>query len=221
MAQVAMGLSSVCAVKRDGTVWCWGNDRLIPGGRSEVPAQTALTEVASITGLNGSWWVRSRDGAARVIANDAAFPAGAEVARNEWGFHACYRLPDATMRCEGANPSGVLGDGRSSGDLRARFAAVDPGLCGVQQIATGIDQSCALLVDGAVWCWGAGVFSPSSGLLEDCRGASTTTRCVPRPSRVAIDRVLHIAVGPSRNCAIRDDHSVWCWSAGDPARVDW
>ncbi len=71
----------------------------------------------------------------------------------------------------------------------------------IASVAVGRESSCAVAVDGAVYCWG----SDAMGLL----GASLPQ---PRPVRVPqLDLVEDIGFGSQHACALRRDGSVWCW----------
>lgn len=134
---VAVGASHGCAVVRDGAVACWGNNahgQLGDGTQQDREAPTV------VPGL----------------------PAAAKVACSE--SHTCAILADATVRCWGDNLWGQSGLDRSerfpssAGPVRAGDRAASPtvveGLAGATAIALGTGRSCALLGDGAVWCWG-------------------------------------------------------------------
>jgi hypothetical protein len=92
-------------------------------------------------------------------------------------------------------------------------------------IAIGNYNTCAVLFDRTVWCWGDG----ANGAL----GCPTAAPCAfrgsaSRPQRVGgLDGVERVFVGVWGACALRVDHSVWCWGTlapgldGTLARVAW
>ncbi len=84
VTQVSGSLENGCAVLRDATAWCWGDNgagQLGDGTREE-----------SRTGVR----VRDLNGVVQVVATTG---------------HACARLDDGTVWCWGFNGNGQLGDG--------------------------------------------------------------------------------------------------------------
>jgi alpha-tubulin suppressor-like RCC1 family protein len=106
----------------------------------------------------------------------------------------CARMPDATVRCWGANDGGALGNKRATGD--SPTPAPVPGLTGVAQIAAGGDQVCALASGGAVSCWG--------GDFGDA------------PSAIAgLTDAVQLAAGQRHVCARTKPGGVVCWGEDD------
>ncbi len=64
----------------------------------------------------------------------------------------CALTTDAKVACWGRNDQGQNGSGSSSATVAT--PTLVSGLSGVQQVAVGLDHACALLQDGATWCWG-------------------------------------------------------------------
>ncbi len=215
---------SVCAVRRDGSVWCWGGPDLpYPPGTAATPAPVpGLSDVVWMRGMLIGWIVRLRDGRYQLLNRPGStieIPAQAEVADGMFNSHVCYRLPDATVRCVGVNANGKVGNGGSSwpGDVTE---PVDPGLRGVRSIVTGAYHTCVLMEDGAVRCWGDG---RAGGLGVDttdrCVGINEPGECMTRPTLIpGIDHVDRLFLGVWGTCALRTDRSVWCWGTLGPTR---
>ncbi len=117
---------SSCALKNDGTVWCWGNNGLSQlgnggGANQNVPVQ--------VTGLN-------------------------DVKKLSAGYgHSCALKNDGTMWCWGYNNRGQIGNGTlvsQSTPVKASTASMEP----IIDIGVGQDHSCALSNAKEVWCWG-------------------------------------------------------------------
>lgn len=77
------------------------------------------------------------------------------------GSHACAALYDGTVRCWGSNDFGELGNGTvgqassSPVTVRVRLGLTTRVLTGVVAVSASANElSCALLVDGRVFCWG-------------------------------------------------------------------
>ncbi|EYF03334.1 RCC1 domain-containing protein [Chondromyces apiculatus] len=90
-----------------------------------------------------------------------------------------------------ACPSGTVGDPYAG--CEARYKG----------IASGSYHTCALRVDGAVVCFGAG----GNGRLGNGLGANQAT-----PVRAgAASNWAHLAAGASHTCGIKENGNVWCW----------
>lgn len=216
---LAAGSHAICAVRRDGTVWCWGRgDDLLPATGSPTPMRvTALSDVMRLWPLFGGWLVLRRSGGyvaygvGRGTVVGLTIPPEARI-DSESGpapvWHLCYRQGDGSVRCVGQNFQGQLGNGVTTADTTFAVEPVDPGLCGVRSIVGGTLGSCALMADRSVQCWGDGV---------------------TRPAPVAgLDGVEALFLGYLGRCALRVDHSVWCWgrwspfaAAPTPTRIEW
>jgi alpha-tubulin suppressor-like RCC1 family protein len=201
---VAVGMGTVCALRVDRTVWCWGADHKpypvgTPGRghavlRSPVPIQ--------IEGLADVEQIR-----------------GAET-------HTCARKQDKTLWCWGHNESGQLGNGTFTHSVRAVQVQ---GLSNVGLFEGGRNHTCAVgTVGGAqgLWCWGRGGTSghqegstPTAGL-----GKLGNNNVVDQPTPVAVDlsvaaasgqTVRSLATGSYHSCIVMSDDTVWCWGRND------
>jgi len=84
-----------------------------------------------------------------VITDASAVFAGPAVAAGT--NHTVVQTDTGTVWTWGANASGQLGDGTTTGRLTPTSIAIT----GVMAIAAGGDSSYALKTDGSVWAWGA------------------------------------------------------------------
>ena len=126
--QVATGFLFTCALRGDGTVWCWGDNF------HGMLADGTLIERATP--------------ARALIVGDDVEEITAGIA------HACARTRAGTVRCWGANYWGQLGGGTFDDDRASRVSTV-LNLDNVVKIsAGGGSMTCALRRDGSVWCWG-------------------------------------------------------------------
>jgi alpha-tubulin suppressor-like RCC1 family protein len=175
--------TTVCAVAGDNA-WCWGrgdsgqigNGRPIDS-RYAVPVLVSGT-TARLTGVR------------RVAAGM---------------LHACAVRNDGTVWCWGSNWFNV--DALTRGTTAA--AVQVQGLVGEAiDVQVGFHLSAALMRDGTVWFWGD---NPDGSFGE---GAPMVLN-QPRRARLAdgsvFDRVTQVRIGNGRHCALRDDHTVWCW----------
>ncbi len=74
----------------------------------------------------------------------------------------------------------------------------------VAAVDAGDLHSCALTLDGRVFCWGVNEF----GELGD---GTETDRFSPDVAVVGIDDAISASAGIRFSCAVRVDRTVWCW----------
>ncbi len=178
---LAAGEEHTCVALADGRVQCWGsnvNGQLGTGHPSYSPQYRAVF----VTGLAG-----------KVI----------DLAAGSW--HTCALLENGHVQCWGANNTGQLGDGSTTG--RARPVTVQlPGPA--TWITAGCNHTCTLLRDGRMYCWGWNNYKQ----LGD---GTTMTR--PRPVRVTAvsGQGVTIEAGCVHTCAAYVDpqgqRQVSCW----------
>ena len=215
MVQADDGQGHTCAVRSDGSVWCWGRNR--NGQLGDGTATRHLTPV-QVKGLTG------------VIQVAAGYE------------DTCAVRSDGTVWCWGDNGEGEIGDGTHNAALTPVEV---PGLTGVRQVSAGWWFNCALRTDGTVWCWGEIVPSlvpvqvtGLSGVVAQvaageghvcarlesgavlCWGwnafgqlgdGTTVSRSQPAPVVGLPGPVTWIKAGAGHTCVRRADGTVWCW----------
>jgi alpha-tubulin suppressor-like RCC1 family protein len=148
--QVEASYYSTCALKDDGTVWCWGYNGMGELGIGSTTASPSPVQVSAITNAKG------------LVGGDETF---------------CALLADTTVQCWGVNTSGTCGDGTTTSPRKTSVAVVGTDGTGVLnnvvQLSEGYDHVCARRGDGSVVCWGMN----SSGELGD---GTTTRNAIPR-----------------------------------------
>ncbi|UJR87329.1 RCC1 domain-containing protein [Sandaracinus amylolyticus] len=190
--QVVVGREHSCALRRDATVVCWGDNARgqLGNGRSGLRSATPLeVRVSGGTVLEG-----------------AVLLAG--------GYkHTCALRNDSSVWCWGSSEYGELGNGMSGPEALSPVAMPvlhrdATAFSGISAIAAKGNYTCALEADSArVWCWGAN-FNGELGFAPD--GASHEA-----PIEVpGMADAVAIAAGYNHACALRADGSVWCWGYG-------
>ena len=166
-----------CAVLVDGTARCWFNTREGPLAK---PPRGAIEEVAALQGvlnvaLGGHWCAALADGSvvcmgdntygqmggSQVVAGAPQAVPGltAVVHVTATNTSTCALNRDGRVYCWGLNSRGDLGDGTMAD---RGVPALVPGLDEVEELASdGFLQTCARRRDTSVWCWGAGLLSPT------------------------------------------------------------
>jgi hypothetical protein len=175
LAGVARVISSsvsahTCAVKSDGTAWCWGrnaNGQLGDGTRNDRYAPVQVTQdelgrpfgdVTDMCTARSSTCARKSDGTLwcwgagqpalpRRLADDVA-PGGLGCGEQ----HTCYVDTDAHVWCFGANGHGQLGV--NTGGVPVVAPRQVPGVEAVSFVNAGRTHTCATRVDGRLVCWG-------------------------------------------------------------------
>jgi alpha-tubulin suppressor-like RCC1 family protein len=168
VADVSIARNRVCAIKRDASLWCWGDneeDFLGLGSSGPVPTPTRPPVFGN--------------GVAQIVFGP---------------FHACARKTDGAIWCWG-DPPGSASEGPAEFTAAGRDNA---------QLAVGTGFNCVRKNDGSAWCWGQNSYGESG---QGTLGSSATPR---RLTELAND-VAEIAAGGNHACAAKTDGSVWCW----------
>lgn len=186
VVQVAAGGRTSCALRRDGSVWCWGNNdagQLANGARAStaIPAKIAGLAPAVRIGVSANricaalrdrtvWcWGGAADRDAGPPPAPASVPGVANAVDVALGAeHTCARTADSLLVCWGYDLDGQLGRNRMGGGL----AMAVPNLTGVSAFDLGSNHTCARAAADVLYCWG----SNANGELGE---GSTTAQYVP------------------------------------------
>jgi alpha-tubulin suppressor-like RCC1 family protein len=190
--QVVVGFAHSCALLENRKVRCWGATPFTTHdqnvGDDETPASIPNPDLP----LDGP----------------VVQLAGGE-------FHTCALLADGRVRCWGiVQSSGYAQD--YPGPLAIQ-SPVDIGGAPVLKIAAGGESTCAVLLGGAVRCWG---FSPTSlGYpgTQNSSGMYPTSQAVPAPAKLPYPDVdlgghaVDVSVGQAHQCALMETGALRCW----------
>lgn len=142
----------------------------------------------------------------------AATALGTGVADVSAGrMYTCARMTDGRAYCWGANNWGQVGDGTTMERLTP-VELVDLGT--VKQIAAGYGHTCAVKTDGTVWCWGMNNWGELGDGTSSIPGAFS-----PVKASSFVGVALQVRVGEGHTCALRDDHTVWCWGLNNRGQL--
>jgi len=228
---ISAGADHTCAIRSDGTAWCWGRNEFGQLGdgtnedRSEPVQIAKLTKVTAIDGgedhscaiddASKVWcWGRNQAGQLGAGMSDSSVPvavtspAGTTSATAiATGFaHSCA-IFDGNLACWGANESGQLG---AHGTSPSNIPIVIPDLAGVTAVAVAGSTTCAVHGDHKLACWG----NNDRGQLGD-----GTNQPKPVPTPVAIDGVAGVALGAVSTCAVTVTGEVWCFGSNDHGQL--
>ena len=130
VTQVSASDAHVCAVKTNGSLWCWGRN------------------------LDGEIGVGSTSGSfiypTRVLVNGAR---SVDVAQGV----SCATLTDDSVRCWGSNANARLGLGTTGGNQTtpaSPLVSATASLTAVAEVKVGTEVTCARRQNGELWCWG-------------------------------------------------------------------
>jgi alpha-tubulin suppressor-like RCC1 family protein len=181
----AEGLHS-CAIRRDGSLWCWGYNDSGELGVGDTINRPMPERVGCAPGQDTCWddWTR--------VANGY--------------YHTCALRADGSLWCWGGGASGQLGLGGTTRD-EVEPRHVEPG-SRWSLVESGTTGTCAIRDDGSLWCWGPGIDGQNGDGTRERRAVPSE---VVAPA--AGDRWDTVDVGAAHACGIRNDRSLWCWGA--------
>lgn len=211
---VSVGSFVACAVKADGTLWCWGSEfsGIVDGESPQVGNSTDWRTVAvgegNACGLraDGSRWCWGDNSTAQL--GDGTTTERPEPIRSDSAtWQTVSASLDSGHMC-GIDASGQAqcwGDDSYSAASGGPLDLLTPQLINGgswQQVSTGANHSCGVATDASLWCWG----SSESGQIGDGN----------RIDRVAVTPIgtaqwTDISAGDDHTCGVQTDGSLWCW----------
>ncbi|MBU1240568.1 RCC1 repeat-containing protein, partial [Myxococcota bacterium] len=190
--ELAAGYSHTCALKTDGSVWCWGSNY---AGQLGDGTTVANPLPAQVTGLG--------PGTALSIGAGSAFT--------------CVIKTDHSVWCWGSNSSGQLGDGSNDSSSVPVAVAVQPAMGSeVVQLSCGTGFNCIIDNEDGVWCWG----NNASGQLGV--GHTTDSNIplqIDSDYLGAGNTPLIISTGGNFACAYIANNKVYCWGSNSNGQL--
>ena len=214
---IAAGGVHTCAILDDDTVRCWGFGLQGQVGYGNLDPDPS-TPIIEAPGPNiGD---DETPGSMPPVSLGTGRTAKAITAGDQ---HTCAILDDDTVKCWGYGGNGQLGYGNTQNvaDQQPVLAgAVDLGAGRTARaISAGVAETCAVLDDGSLRCWGFG----GNGRLGYGNGLAVgddeTPGSMP-PVDLGTGRTARsISVGGGHACAVLDDFHVRCWGTGFDGRL--
>ncbi len=220
-----------CGLRDDGSLWCWGSNASGLLGNndsshtnSKLPVQVTGTYQFIAAGYTHSCAIRDNGdaycwglGTNGTLGDNTGSSSDGPVLVNGAGtgkyvdidmgqFHTCGLQTDGTAWCWGDDSSGQLGRGVGLDSSNIPVAVTGGHI--FTQIEAGLSTTCALDVDGEIWCWGYGT--------EGNLGNGSSSNYSIEPVQVVSTgltgtRFVNLWYGASFGCGQRDDNSLWCW----------
>jgi alpha-tubulin suppressor-like RCC1 family protein len=200
---VSAGGFHTCAVLDTNQVKCWGF------GSDGQLGQGSIAWLGDDPGEMGDALVPVNMGSGRSVR---AVSAGE--------FHSCAVLDNGQVKCWGYGVGGQLGSGSTDnlGDVLSELGDLLPPVdLGSGRTAVGVhagrSQSCVLLDNGQVKCWGINA-DGQLGLGDMAtrgNGPGEMGDALPAVALGAGRTALSVTGGEASFCAVLDDRSVKCW----------
>ena len=232
--KIGYGWNHSCAITTGGALKCWGDNGSFIGGQlgngtttassTPVDVLTLSSGVQAVSGgrghscailssggvkcWGGGFGGQLGDGSATMQTSPANYVTGLSsgvqaIAAGE--NHTCALTTGGAVKCWGEHGSGQLGNGGAMGTGSNVPVNVVGLSSGVQKIAAGGANSCALTTGGGVKCWGNDYY----GQL----GAGTSHADSASPVNVVglSSGVVDISINGFSACAVMSSGSVKCW----------
>lgn len=225
-SDIALGDSHACALRKDGSLWCWGAGNQGQLGGSVMGGRALPTRLGNATWLeikaggatncgrqqDGSLWCwgRNDNGQAGVAAvNPVKLPTqiGSSKAWTQLSLgdnHACAVDSNHDLYCWGDNGWGQLGNGAAPTDSSTPVA-VGAGASWAS-VEAGYSYTCATRTDGTAWCWGNNDYNKL--------GKPGNATALPQQVDDTDTWSSISASSGSETCGIRKDYSLSCWGYG-------
>ncbi len=220
---IGAGSGYTCAIKSDGTLWCWGqatsgqlgNGATLPDIYSPIMSGANLwTFVTTGSGLghtcgirsNGTLWCwgNATSGKLGLGPPSTNIATATQVGTDRWVFvsagdaHTCGIKADGSLWCWGLETNGRLGTPPgppvNSPSLMVHI--------GAKSVSAGGSHTCAIIYTGRLMCWGNG----ANGRLGNGGTASEQY-----PVLIGAAFWTSISAGGSHTCGIQSNGTLWCW----------
>ena len=233
---VASGFSHTCALRPDHTIQCWGANfggqlGSDVGGTSYVPVTVpGITTATAVTAAVNQTCALTSDGSALCWGQGygstpvaiTGIPVLTQISTS--GTHTCGVAADTGVVCWGSNTTGQFGNGYVGTSPNEPPSPVyeansDVALGGVKKVVAFAAYSyavsgstCALKLDGTVWCWGDNV-DGQLGQGGDNGGyisGPSIVHIVPSFGEGDL-AATGLAAGRTSVCAPTGGNEMYCW----------
>ena len=183
--QITAGMAHTCVTTSNGQVRCWGR------GSAQRLGETAPS-------IGDDEHPSARPSLS--LPTTQHLEAGS--------LHSCAVSSTGDVRCWGEALSGRTGYPGEAQNHAIRDEPVDIGEP-MSQVSAANVHTCAVAINGDIYCWGDGKFGKLGNASEADIGASST------PAQAGpIDlggRAISVATGSGHTCALLDTNKIRCW----------
>ena len=227
--RLSLGEHHACAIRSDGTLWCWGHNEYGRLGVGDTEDRWTTTQVGSATwarvsaGYSHTCGIRS-DGTLWCwgygltwrlgTGNQTDRHAPVQVESGSgWtdvstGFSHTCGIRAGELYCWGGGTQGQIGDGGNANRLNVTRVGTATDWTAV---SVGGSKSCGLRGAGTLWCWGHN----TDGALGVGNFANRSV-----PTQVGgLSSWTAVYSGPRHTCARRQDGTLWCWGSNEFGRL--
>jgi alpha-tubulin suppressor-like RCC1 family protein len=236
VSSISAAGTHACALLAAGTIRCWGSDdygELGSGSTSsstpvQVVGVSGASEAASggylscarlVAGPITCWGANGYGALGRPTSAVYPNPPGLVVGNftgglvEAGGYHTCALLANRTVQCWGADDAGQLGNGPTSSTNSATPVTAS-GLSNVFALSAGTNHTCAIVIGGKAYCWGANDHGQIGN--NDSGAGKHVDAPVPVPG---LTNAIAISAGGDHSCAVRADQTAVCWGGNGTGQL--
>ena len=180
---VTAGHWHTCALRRAGSISCWGGDHDGQLGDGQTGDEDNMSAVpVEVSGISDA------------------------VAVSAGGEHTCALHDTGEVSCWGDNWRGELGTGEAGNEFDSGVPRQVSGISDAVDISAGDLHTCVVRESGNMSCWGSNSFGQLANDLNWPNEFSAMPLSVTN-----ITDAVSVATGASHTCALREGGSVSCW----------
>lgn len=245
VVQISAGSWHTCALKSDGSVYCWGRNyygQLGDGTTADSAAPRRVVNLAGVKQISaGGGYTCALKTAGTVYCwgqNDSGelgngtfvhattpsiVPGLSNVTQIGAGSPTCALNSDGTVACWGYNYFGAVGNGvvTRTAPTGINSPVLVSGLTDVASLAVGTMHACAVRSNGSASCWGYNVTGQlGNGTFSDPY-PYTINYSTPQ-SVVGPQSFSKLEAGGTfwaQTCSIRTDKTVSCWGNNENGQL--
>ncbi len=185
---------AVCVGLVNGDVYCWGGVFYY----STPIVRPQFANAVRLTASQGHVAALFADGTHLSNSYGAMPQLTGVTAVGLGGAHTCAVVAGGAVICSGYNQTGECGDGTGLTQVQNVYAT---GVANAVDVVANYYNTCALIADGTVQCWGR-------------TGGNVGSTIQYAPKVVAgISGAVKIAMGERHTCVLKGDGSVSCWGS--------
>ena len=200
--QVVAAEHHSCALKEDGTIYCWGREFYLGINSTSNIATKNYPVPVTITASN------NLSGITQISSHHE---------------HTCAVNSSGNVYCWGDGQFGRIGNGFDAFVARATLVVEGDGsitaLTGISKVSVGGESTCTLKTDGGVLCWGRNNYGQlGNGNIGEAHNTNYPVSVIDSTG-TAISGVIEISLGFSHACALTNVGKVLCWGYGGYGRL--